>query len=130
MSFYKSKKAVDQFWDSMDDNPLIIISKLRSTMAESKTQWADECVQFVDDEDFTHVLKLVMDLMDGTMPDPSKVSGIIVRLEAYAVKFRMQSNAYMSYKKGTNEANAKKNHYYSMVAGIERLCDGLKYLLR
>jgi len=125
-----NKKQIDAKWNEIQDNPLVIVSRLRGNMAEAKAEWVEECEDFVDDEDFSHVLKLVTDIIDGTIPDTSKVGPIIVRLEAYAVKFRMQYNAYMSYKKGTTESNAKKNHYYSMVSGIERLCDGLKYLTR
>jgi hypothetical protein len=99
-------------------------------MSDANTKWADDAIAFIDDDDFDKVLKLVLQLMDGSMPDPDKVAAMIVRLEAYGMKFRMQKNAYMSYEKGTTEANAKKNFYFSMVEGIDRLCDGLKYLAR
>lgn len=97
---------------------------------DGKEKWAEELSDFIDDADVDKVMKLVLEMMDGTMPDPDKVAGIVARLEAYSIKFRMQYNAYMSYKKGTTEANAKKNHYYSLTAGIDKLCDGLKYLAR
>lgn len=125
-----SKKSIDKSWDEIQDNPLVIASRLRKNMSDAKTEWQQECEDFVNDEDFNHVLNVVNRLMNGDHPDADKVGPLIVKLEAYAVKFRMQYNAYMSYKKGTTESNAKKNHYYSMVSGIERLCDGLKYLTR
>lgn len=99
-------------------------------MAEAKEKWADDCIDFLDDEAVDKVLQLVVSMMDGTMPEPEKVAGIVVRLLAFNVKFKMQYNAYMSYEKGTTESNAKKNHYYSLSAGIEKLCDGLKYLAK
>lgn len=125
-----SKKEIDKYWDSIEDNPMVIVSRLRGMMTEAADKWADECSDFLSDEAIDSVLKLVLQLMDGSMPDPAKVAAMVVRLEAFNVKFRMQYNAYMSYKKGTDEANAKKNHYYSMTAGIDKLCDGLKYLAR
>lgn len=125
-----NQKDIKKYWDTIEDNPLVIVSKLRGQMTNATHKWADDAIAFIDDEDFAKVLKLVLELMDGSMPDPTKVAAIIVRLESYGMKFRIQKNAYMSYEKGTTEANAKKNFYFSMVEGIDRLCDGLKYLAK
>ena len=125
-----NQKEIKKQWDTIEDNPLVIVSRIRGIMAKANEQWAEDAIAYIDDEDFAKVLKLAVGLMDGSMPDQDKVAGIIVRLEAYGMKFRIQKNAYMSYQKGTSEANAKKNFYFSMVEGIDRLCDGLKYLAR
>lgn len=120
----------DERWDAMGDNPLIIISELRTLMASAKDKWEDELSQFIEDEDVDSVIQLVLQMLDGALPEPSKVAMVCARLEAYNIKFRMQFSAYMSYKKGTTEANMKKNHYKELYTGIDRLVDSLKYLVR
>ena len=122
----------DEHWDAVGDNPLVIISELRTIMTEaSKTpEWADELSQFIEDEDVDKVIALVLKIIDGDIPDANKIAVVCARLQAYNVKFRTQFSAYMSYKKGTTEANMKKNHYKELYTGIDRLVDSLKYLMR
>lgn len=120
----------DERWDLVGDNPLVIISEIRGIMSEAKDTWADELSQFIEDEDVDKVIQLVLKIIDGDIPDASKIAIICARLEAYNVKFRTQFSAYMSYKKGTTEANMKKNHYKELYTGIDRLVDSLKYLMR
>lgn len=122
----------DEHWDAVGDNPLVIISELRNLMTDAKKNdnWADELSQFIEDEDVDKVIALVLQIIDGQIPEPSKVAVICARLEAYNVKFRTQFSAYMSYKKGTTEANMRKNHYKELYTGIDRLVDSLKYLMR
>lgn len=122
----------DEMWDEVGDNPLVIISTLRKVMAEAKNNdnWADELSVFMEDEDVDKVIQLVLKVIDGDIPDPAKIAVICARLEGYNVKFRMQFSAYMSYKKGTTEANMKKNHYKELYTGIDRLVDSLKYMIR
>lgn len=93
-------------------------------------RWEDELSQFIEDEDVDKVIQLVLKIIDGEIPEPAKIAVVCARLEAYNVKFRMQFAAYMSYKKGTSEANMKKNHYKEIYTGIDRLVDSLKYLVR
>lgn len=120
----------DEKWDEIGDNPLVIISEIKRIMSEAKKTWTDELQQFMEDEDLNKVISLVVSMMDGSMPETEKLAAICVRLEAYNIKFRMQFSAYMSYKKGTTEANMKKNHYKELYTGIDRLVDSLKYLAR
>lgn len=122
----------DEHWDAVGDNPLVIISELRTIMSEAKEtpEWANELSQFIEDEDVDKVIQLVLKIIDGDIPDANKIAVVCARLEAYNVKFRTQFSAYMSYKKGTTEANMKKNHYKELYTGIDRLVDSLKYLMR
>ena len=120
----------DEHWDEIGDNPLVILSEIRTLMSEAKTKWEDELAQFIEDEDVDKVISLVLQMIDGQLPEPAKVAAVCARLEAYNIKFRMQFSAYMSYKKGTSEANMKKNHYKELYTGIDRLVDSLKYLVR
>lgn len=108
---------------AVSDNPLVISSNLRK-------EWVEETVDYMDDEDFGKVLDIVARIISGEVPEPAKVALVCSRLEAYAVKFRMQFVAYMSFKKGTHEANMKKNHYKELYTGIDRLVDALKYVVR
>lgn len=108
--------------DKIEDNPLIIADKL---------SWANEAKDYMQDEDFSTTLDLVIKLIsEGGRVERDKVGIAIVRLEAYALKFRMMFVGYMSYKKGTTEANMKKNHYKEMYIGLDNLVDALKYLVR
>jgi hypothetical protein len=122
----------DERWDAVGDNPIVILSELRSMMSEAKEnpEWVDELSQFIEDEDVDKVIQLVLKIIDGDMPDANKIAVVCARLQAYNVKFRTQFSAYMSYKKGTTEANMKKNHYKELYTGIDRLVDSLKYLMR
>lgn len=122
----------DEHWDAVGDNPIVITSAIRSVMKEATDNpvWADELSQFIEDEDVDKVIQLVLKIIDGDIPDANKIAVICARLEAYNIKFRTQFSAYMSYKKGTTEANMKKNHYKELYTGIDRLVDSLKYLMR
>ena len=122
----------DEYWDEVGDNPFVIISELRTLMTDAKKnpEWVDELSQFIEDEDVDKVIQLVLKIIDGDMPDANKIAVVCARLEAYNVKFRTQFSAYMSYKKGTTEANMKKNHYKELYTGIDRLVDSLKYVVK
>lgn len=109
--------------DSVEDNPLVQTSNLRAA-------WAQETADYMQDEDFGKVLDLVTKIIAGEIPEPAKIAAVCARLEAYAIKFRMEFVAYMSFKKGTTEANMKKNHYKELYTGIDRLVDSLKYVVR
>jgi hypothetical protein len=108
--------------DSVTQNPLV--------QADALWVWNDEASEFMKDEDFEKVLELVVQIIGGEFPEREKIAAICVRLEAYAIKFRMGYSAYMSYKKGTPEANMRKNHYKELYTGIDRLVDALKYLVK
>ena len=120
----------DERWDAIGDNPMVIVSEIRTIMTEAKERWEDDLAQFIEDEDVDKVIRLVLQMIDNQLPEPAKVAAVCARLEAYNIKFRMQFSAYMSYKKGTTEANMKKNHYKELYTGIDRLVDSLKYLVR
>lgn len=105
------------------DNPMVITSDIRAA-------WAAETADYMADEDFGKVLDLVTKIIAGEIPEPAKIAAICARLEAFAIKFRMEFVAYMSFKKGTTEANMKKNHYKELYTGIDRLVDALKYVVR
>jgi hypothetical protein len=114
---------VDERWDALGDNPLVMVDELSNL-------WAEEVTEFMDDEDFGKVLDIAIRIISGEIPEPAKVAMVCVKLEAYAIKFRTLYSAYMGFKKGTAEANQKKNLYKELYTGIDRLVDSLKYLVK
>lgn len=108
---------------AVTENPLV--------QADSLSSWADEVKEYMHDDDFSSTIDTVVKIIaEGGNVPRDKVAVLCVRLEAYATKFRMMYTAYMSYKKGTTEANMKKNHYKELYTGIDRLVDALKYLVK
>jgi hypothetical protein len=120
----------DEKWDAIGDNPLVIISEIRTMMSEAKDKWAEETSTFLDDQDVDKVLSDVLRIISGDMPDHDKVPRVMVLLQAYNIKFRDRFSAYMGPLKGTTEANQKKNMYKELYTGIDRLVDALKYMIR
>lgn len=86
------------------------------------------CIELGDD-DLTDALDTVIKLI--AKPDvPTKaVAPLIVKLQAQAVKFKMQAKWYMLYNKEGDSAK-KKNTYLSMSEALKDLVDSLKYLAR
>lgn len=117
---------VEEKWDEIGDNPLIIMSEL-----QKEADWLTEASAFVGEEEFEAGLRAVAKVIaeKGNVPQPV-VATLVVRLQALSVVYRMRYNAYMSYHKGTEDANMKKNHYRSLYEGTDRLVDSLKYLIK
>lgn len=81
------------------------------------------------DPDLSDALDTVIKLI--AKPDvPTKaVAPLIVKLQAQAVKFKMQAKYYMIINK-EGEAGKKKNIYLSMSEALKDLVDSLKYLAK
>jgi len=120
----------DEKWDEVGDNPLIIISEIRTVMTQAEKKWNDELSEFIDDRAVDEVISQALKMMSDEFPDHDKIARVCARLEAFNIKFRTQFSAYMSYKKGTTEANMKKNHYKELYTGVDRLVDSLKYMIK
>jgi hypothetical protein len=120
----------DEKWDEIGDNPLVILSAVNKMVLEAKDKWAAETTAFLEDEDVKAVLKQVLEIINGDSVDHAKVPLLMVKLEAYNIKYRDRFAAYMGPLKGTTEANHKKNHYKELYIGIDRLVDSLKYMIR
>jgi hypothetical protein len=109
--------------DKIEDNPLFLVDAIEK-------EWAKEVKAYMDDEDLSKTLDLVVRIIANPNIPPQKVAVLCTQLEAYALKFRLMFVGYMSYKKGTTEANMKKNHYKELYTGLDRLVDSLKYLVK
>ena len=107
-----------------EENPLLVADGLQRT-------WDELAKDFVEDDDFSECLDIVIKIIarQGTVP-PQNVAALITQLSAYSVKFRMMFTGHMSYLKGTDEANMKKNHYKELYHGLDNLVDALKYLVK
>lgn len=120
----------DEKWDEIGDNPLVITSEITRLMSAAREKWVEEVDTFLQDEDVLHVLNLTTKIIAGEIPSPEKLPVLLARLSAASLKFRTQFSGYMSYNKGTTEANMKKNHYKELYTGIDRLVDALKYVAK
>lgn len=110
--------------DKLSDNPLVITDDLHQT-------WDEMASAYMQDDEFTKTLDYVVKIIaEGGNVPKDKVAVLCVKLEAYALKFRLMFTGYMSYLKGTTEANMRKNHYKEMYTGLDRLVDALKYLMK
>ena len=112
--------------DRIEDNPLVIMSEM-----EEAADWLRDANAFVLNEEYERATRLVAKIIaeKGNVPQP-KVAALMVELQALATVMRVQFAAYMSYYKGTENANAIKNHYKELYSGVDRLVDTLKYLVR
>lgn len=121
-----SQSKTDERWDQIGDNPLVIMSNL-----QQEVDWLKEANDFILEEEFEKGTNAVAAIIaaNGNVPQPA-VATLCVKLQALSVVYRMRYVAYMSYKKGTLEANMKKNHYKELYTGLDRLVDSLKYLVR
>lgn len=80
--------------------------------------------EFMEDEELTNALGLIVKLMMNPDVPSQKAIGLIVQLEAYAAKFAMLASYYTNVKK---DNRAKKNLYFSAKEATQRLCDSMKY---
>ena len=84
--------------------------------------------EFIDDEDFSNALDLAMVLIVDPSRASERTSQLIVKLEAYALKFRIGFAAHMGIAKIKD--NHKKNMYKELYQGLDNLADALKYIAR
>lgn len=86
------------------------------------------CIEMGDD-DLTDALDTVIKLISKPDVPAKAVTPVIVKLQAQAVKFRMQGKYYMLLNR-EGDAAKKKNIYLSMADALKDLVDSLKYLAK
>ena len=89
--------------------------------------WHNEISEYMQDEELTKSLELVVKLIAKPDIAPSVATPLIVQLQAYSTKFGMLASWYTNVKK---DERAKKNIYYSAADRIDKLVDSLKYAAR
>lgn len=105
--------------DTVNDNPLIQISRLRQ-----------DIVAYTGDEELGRLLDLCAMIIGGNIPDANKIKDTIVRLEAIAAVERLKFVAFMGMYKGTENSAQKKNFAKEAYEGIDNLCNALKYMVK
>lgn len=87
---------------------------------------------FMEDEDFGSAMGLALNCIAKPDIPPAIARRVLVQMEAYAFKFRMMGQVYMTIKKqpaGTPE-NIKKNVYFSVSEACHELAAALKYVVK
>jgi hypothetical protein len=103
-------------------NPLVHLDKVQDLI---------EMTDFVDDDDLREALDLAIKLIVKPHLIPSaEIPVLIVKFSAYSVQFRAEFVTYMTFKKETEDAAAKKNIYRHLYEGIDKLVDALKIMAR
>lgn len=92
--------------------------------------WLEQWDSFMSDPELQEALDLAIKIIAKPNVPQQRVATLCVRLEAYAVVFRMRYTENMMWTKNGKDASAKKNSYRSMYDGIDRLVDSLKYLMK
>ena len=87
---------------------------------------------FMDDPDFGTAMGTALKCIIQPDLPPASARKALVQMEAYAFKFRMMGQAYMTIKRapaGTPE-NMKKNVYFSISDQCHELAAALKYIVK
>lgn len=85
--------------------------------------------EFMDDKELDETMNYVIKLMMKPDVPFSTVAPLIVRLQAYSTKFKIQAKQHMLFNK-TDDGSKKKNVYLTVSDALDRLVDSLKYLSR
>lgn len=88
---------------------------------------------FMQDEQFTMALAYAIKCMLSPEEiNHSNAHRLIIRLQAYALKFALLGTTYATVSKGAagTTNNHKKNIYKTTSVALDRLVDALKYVVR
>lgn len=87
---------------------------------------------FMQDEDFGNALELALKCIAKPNLPPAHAKTAMIQLEAYAFKFKMMGQVFMTIKKGRagTEENNKKNVYYSISDACHELALDMKVMSR
>lgn len=101
----------------MEHNALEILSEIQDLM---------DVHEFMEDEGLLEVMELVIKCIAKPDIPPAKAREALLKVQAYAFKFRLQALDY-NY---INKDNTKKNVYYAVSQQCTDLAQTLKYLAR
>ncbi len=104
------------------------VSKDPAVQAIKAIDFIQSAKEFVNDEDFTNIIDTALILIAHPETITERPSALIVKLEAYALKFRMGYAAHMGI--ASIKDNAKKNIYKELYHGLDNLADALKYMVK
>lgn len=106
-----------------ESNPLEYISEIQDMI---------DLHEFMSDPDFTDALELALKCIAKPDVPPAVAKVALVKMQAYAFKFRMQALVYTyvhTGKTGTTE-NVKKNAYFAITEQCHELAQTLKYIAK
>jgi len=83
---------------------------------------------FIDDPDFTDCVDMALTLIVNPDAASVRTSQLIVKLEAYALIFRLGFASHMGIASIKN--SARKNMYKELYQGLDKLADSLKYMVK
>jgi len=106
--------------ENIDRDPAVRGIKAIDFMSEAK--------KFVNDQDFSDCIDMAMVLIVNPETATVRTSALIVRLEAYALMFRVGFASHMGIT--SIKDNAKKNIYKELYQGLDNLSDALKYMVK
>lgn len=106
-----------------DKHPLEYLSEAQDLM---------DLNDFMKDDDFGNALDLALKCIVKPVIPHAEARRALVLMQAYAFKFKMQGQVYMTIKKGAagSGENHKKNVYYSMSEQCHELAQTLKYVCK
>lgn len=85
---------------------------------------------FLDDDDVRNTLLTVVKIIAKPDIPLSLVGKLILRLQAYAMEFKMKARHYMFKGKGEPDARDKKNYYMSLAEETDKLVAALKIVAK
>lgn len=87
---------------------------------------------FMGDRDLAEAMELAVKCIAKPDPSPATTRAVLLKMQGYAFKFRMQAATYTYIHKGrTGEPeNVKKNVYFAASEQCHELAQTLKYLLK
>lgn len=106
-----------------EQHPLKYLSEIQDLMDLS---------DFMDDPEFTHALELALKCIAKPDLPPANARLVLVQMEAYAFKFKMMGQVYMTIKQGKagTEENKKKNVYFAISERCHDLATVMKYIVK
>jgi hypothetical protein len=84
--------------------------------------------EMLDDPDFTNCVDIALSLIVNPDAATIRTSALIVKLEAYALVFRLGFAAHMNIAEVKD--NRKKNMYKELYQGLDNLSNSLKYMVK
>lgn len=82
------------------------------------------------DETVDQTLGYIIKLIHNPNIPANIAAPLVVKLTAMAVAYNLKAKTYQFRAKGDKEATEKKNLYYSLSDGAEKLAAALKYIVR
>lgn len=105
---------------SEDDLPEAIISAYELNKID----------QFLADEEIHEALIHVSRIVANPNISAKTASRLVGQLEGIAFNSKLKAKYYMFMGKGDNDANEKKNYYFSIAEALQRVVDSLKYVVK